>query len=157
MKALIIYDSYFGNTENIAKAIQKVLEKDNTVTLSNVNDYEPKLLENIELLFVGSPTRAFSPTEQITKFLKELPKESLTGVKVASFDTRVDIEKVKSKILTFLVNLFGYAAEPILKKLVKKGGEAILPPQGFFVEESEGPLSQGEIERVKNWIEDMKI
>lgn len=157
MKALIIYDSYFGNTEKIAKALPQSFSKNDTVAVSNVKDFTPKLLNNLDLLIVGSPTRAFSATEGITKFLKALPNDSLSGIKVASFDTRVNTKKVNNILLNFLVSIFGYAAEPILKKLVKKGGEPILQPEGFFVEESEGPLSQGEMERVKNWIENIKI
>ena len=40
---------------------------------------------------------------------------------------------------------------PIADKLEKKGGSLIIPPEGFFVKDSEGPLKDGEIERAVDW------
>jgi flavodoxin len=45
----------------------------------------------------------------------------------------------------------GYAAKPIADKLKKKGGKLVLPPEGFFVQGSEGPLKEGEVERAAEW------
>ena len=148
MKSLIIYDSYFGNTQKVAEEISKNFTDSK---LLNITDFKPENLKNIELLIVGSPTRAFSPSERTTKFLNSLPSNSLEGIDVASFDTRMDVEKAPSKILKFLAGIFGFAAEPITKKLVKKGGEQILEPIGFNVKDTEGPLEDGELERIQDW------
>jgi hypothetical protein len=58
---------------------------------------------------------------------------------------------VKNAFLTFMEGIFGYAAEPIAKALVKCGGLQAVPPAGFFVHGSEGPLWDGELERAKEW------
>ena len=50
------------------------------------------------------------------------------------------------------MKLFGYAAEPISKKLRNKGAEIVIPPEGFCVNDTEGPLKEGELERAKSWI-----
>ncbi len=47
--------------------------------------------------------------------------------------------------------LFGYVAERIADKLVKKGGTLIVPPEWFIVKDSEGPLKAGELEHVVEW------
>jgi hypothetical protein len=60
-----------------------------------------------------------------------------------------EIEKVR--ILALFVRLFGYAAEPIADRLRKKGGELIVPPEGFLVDGTEGPLIEGELERAADW------
>jgi hypothetical protein len=60
-------------------------------------------------------------------------------------------QDANSPILAFFVKLFGYAAKPIADKLKKKGGELAIPPEGFFVKGSEGPLKEGELERVADW------
>jgi hypothetical protein len=52
--------------------------------------------------------------------------------KSAALDTRVDVKEVKSGFLNFMVKLFGYAAGPILNKIVKKGGKSIIEPEGFL-------------------------
>ena len=57
----------------------------------------------------------------------------------------------ESRVLPFFVGLFGYAAKPISDRLKKKGGELIIPPEGFFVEGIEGPLKEGELERAADW------
>jgi hypothetical protein len=53
--------------------------------------------------------------------------------------------------LNFFVNIFGYAAKPIGERLVKKGGDLNMPPEGFFVTGTEGPLKEGELERAADW------
>jgi len=51
-----------------------------------------------------------------------------------------------------MVGLFGYAAKPIADKLAKKGGTLIAQPEGFFVNGSEGPLKDNELERASTWV-----
>ena len=71
---------------------------------------------------------------------------------MAAFDTRLTQGNIDATpVLPFFVKLFGYAAEPIAKELQKKGGVLVLPPEGFYVEGTEGPLVQGELERAATW------
>ena len=152
MKTLIIYDSVFGNTEQIAQAIGNTLDSQEDVSILRVNDVKLEQLTGLKLLIVGSPTRGFKPTKAITNFLKRIPKNGLKGVKVAAFDTRFTMSTIEeSRVLPFFVRLFGYAAKPISDRLKKKGGELIIPPEGFFVEGVEGPLKEGELERAAEW------
>lgn len=150
MNTLIIYDSFFGNTRKIAEAIsQGFKEKD--CKIKHVDDFKKEDLNNIKLLIVGSPTRAFMPSPKIKKFISSLSKKNLNELFIGSFDTRADMNDVNNKIIKKMANIFGYAAEPINKKLVKKGASSIVRPEGFFVNDTEGPLKNGEIERAKNW------
>jgi flavodoxin len=50
-----------------------------------------------------------------------------------------------------MMSKFGYAASAIDHKLKKKGAVIAVAPEGFFVEESEGPLTEGEEARAKEW------
>jgi flavodoxin I len=152
MKALVVYDSVFGNTEKVAQAIGQALGSPEDVKVVQASDAKPEQLVGLTLLIVGSPTRQFSPTGATTGFLKSVPKHGLKGVKVAAFDTRFTesaIEKVR--ILAFFVKIFGYAAKPIADRLQKKGGELVVPPEGFYVGDTEGPLLEGELERAADW------
>jgi flavodoxin len=153
IKALVVYDSFFGNTERIARSIGNALGRPEDVGIFRVVDVRPEQLAGLKLLIVGSPTRAFSPSPAIKKFLKSIPQNGLKGVKVAAFDTRVTDEEIDSAvfILRIFVNIFGYAAKPIADRLVKKGGQLIAPPDGFFVQGMEGPLKEGELERASDW------
>jgi len=147
MKALVIYDSVFGNTEKIAQAMGQALGSQ----AIRVGDVRAEHLAGLDVLIVGSPTRAFSPTPAIKNWLKSLAANSLKGVKVAAFDTRIALADVNSRILPAFVKVFGYAAEPIGKQLTKKGGTQALSPEGFFVNGSEGPLKDGELDRAADW------
>jgi flavodoxin len=147
MKALVIYESIFGNTEKIARSIGEGVGA-KVVQVSAVKSED---LAGVELLLVGSPTRGFRPTDGMKKLLKDLSPGSLKGVGVGGFDTRMDVDEVDNKVLTFMEKIFGYAAEPIAKTLVQKGGRQVIPPAGFIVKASEGPLRDGELERAREW------
>ena len=85
-------------------------------------------------------------------FLKRIPRNALKGGKVAGFDTRISEEGIKAnRIFSKMADLFGFAAEPISTKLERLSGEVVMPPEGFTVEGTEGPLTEGELERAKAW------
>ena len=151
MKTLIVYDSVFGNTEQIALAMGNSLGSGESVVTLRVSEIMPEHLTGLGLIIVGSPTRVFKPTKAIVNFLNKIPSNGLKSVKVLAFDTRISMTDVNSCLLNILVRLFGYAANPIADKLVKKGGDLIIPPEGFFVKDSEGPLKDGELERAADW------
>ncbi len=156
MKALVVYDSFFGNTENIAQAIGQALaalSAQGEVETCRVGSVTPQQLAGVQLLVVGSPTRGFRPSEPTVKFLSSIPAGSLKGVKLAAFDTRMRLEDFNSPVLNFVfkLKLGNYAANVIAAALKKSGGELAQPPEGFFVKASEGPLRDGELERAEAW------
>lgn len=150
MKALVVYDSFFGNTEKIAQTIGEALGSQGEVEVRRVGEVQAEHLAGVDVLVVGSPTRAFRPTPAISNFLAGLPANGLQGVRVAAFDTGISAEDAPS-ILRFFIKRFGYAAKPIADKMTRKGGKLAAPPEGFFVKGSEGPLKEGELERAANW------
>jgi flavodoxin len=152
MKALVVYDSFFGNTKQVALAIGDGIASEGSCETLHVGDATPEHLKGLDVLIVGSPTRAFRPTKLITDFLDSIPQGNLKGIKVAAFDTRVSTADVQSRFLNMMVRFFGYAAKPIADKLKKKGGALIAQPEGFFVKGSEGPLKDNELERASSWV-----
>ena len=151
MNALVIYESFFGNTEKVAQAVGDALGEKTDIEIKRVGDIQPDQLKGLKLLIIGSPTRAFRPSPAVSAFLKSIPNNSLKGVKAAAFDTRISTEYIKSRPLRFMVKLFGYAAKPMAEKLRKKGAEIIVPPEGFFVKDTEGPIKEGELPRAAAW------
>jgi len=152
MRTLIIYDSQYGNTEKIAQTIGDVLKQQGDVELSKVGNVRLDMLQGINLLVIGSPTQQFRATEVMRLFLKNLPKDGLKSIRVVAFDTRLTQAYIdKHPPLPFFERIFGYAAERIAKTLKDKGGELVVPGEGFYVEDTEGPLVEGEIERAEQW------
>jgi Flavodoxins len=151
MKTLVLFESYFGNTESIARAIADCLAEKSAVQVVRVNDATPEQVKGIDLIVLGSPTRGFRPGEATQAFLTSLPAGSLESIKAAAFDTRIDPAGVTSKMLKFLVKSFGYADKALVSGLEKKGASMVSTPQGFIVTASEGPLKDGELERAATW------
>ena len=151
MKAMVVYDSVFGNTEKVAKAIGEALGTPEEVTTVQVKEARPDQLSGLDVLVVGSPTRAFKCTPAISGFLKQIPAAGLSDVSVGAFDTRIPVTEKTPGFLKVMIKLFGYAAEPMAEKLKKKGGNLKIAPGGFIVEGTEGPLGEGELERAAAW------
>jgi len=142
MKALIVYDSVYGNTEKIARSIAVALTSSGEVKVLRAGEVNTSEFESVDLLVVGSPTQGGKPTLAIQEFLSKIPANALKNVSVTSFDTRVKI---------FVARLFGYAAGRIATSLKDKGGRLAALPEGFIVKGREGPLKEGELERAAVW------
>lgn len=142
MKALVIYDSNFGNTKRIAETIAEKLGEG--VRVLQVSDFSKKEIEGNELLVVGSPVNGWRPTEKINKFLEGFSNGQLEGIKAAAFDT-----KFKNPIA-------GNASKRISKSLKEAGAEIVAKPQSFFVKGSKGPLTDGEMEKAAKWAVSIK-
>lgn len=151
MKVLVVYDSAYGNTEKIARAIGSALGAPPDVEVRRAGDVQPGQLAGLQLLVVGSPTQKFTLLPAVRDFLKGIPENGLQGMRVAAFDTRVNVAEVNSSLLRVLVGWFGYAAEKIAGRLRKKGGTIAAAPGTFFVKGTEGPLADGELERAAKW------
>ncbi len=156
MKTVILFDSYFGNTEKVAAVIKEKLETSGELIFERFSSASPEILKNADILILGSPTRAFRPTKPATDFINTLPSKSLKGIKTAAFDTRMDLKDVDSKFLRFMAGLFGYAAEPLHKMMIKKGSTSVIKPEGFYVKGNEGPMYDGELERVSAWADSIR-
>ena len=149
MKYLVVYDSYFGNTETIAKEIATTLDDCECVRVTDIN-----FREKVDLLIVGSPTRGFKATASIQKFLNSLP----SNVKnVALFDTRIDTGTISSGFSRWIIGNMGYANNKMIKIVLKRKRNIIEPIEFFYVLGNEGPLKEGEIDKAKRWAESLKI
>ena len=154
MKALVVYDSEFGNTERVSKTIGNSLGSSEEILVKRVGEVKMDDLEGIELVIVGSPTQRFRPTPATKDFLKRIPSNGLKGIRAAAFDTRLTDEEFETtRIGSFFVGIFGFAAQPIANDLKKKGGLLAGSAEGFYVQGVEGPLVEGELERAAAWAE----
>jgi len=103
-------------------------------------------LKSHDLVFVGAPTHGGRPSEPMKEFLGKIQAAGLEGAKVAAFDTRLK---------SGWARIFGFAAGRIAKDLKKKGATPVGSAEGFFVEGTEGPLKEGELERASGWAREM--
>ncbi|MGA2113117.1 MAG: flavodoxin family protein [Anaerolineales bacterium] len=144
MKALVIYYSKFGNTQEVAEAVATVLQIQGSARLLRAEELHAEALGEQDLVVVGSPTHKMNLPEPMRLILKALPRRVLKGKAVAAFDTSY---KMSAWLARFT------AAHRLASGLRRLGGRLIVRPETFHVEAREGPLSEKEIERATGWAE----
>lgn len=154
MKKLVVFDSLYGNTKKIAKAVADGLGED--TYLRHVGKLEVEDLDKYDFVVFGAPTHGGFPKEEMAGYLKELKKQQLKGKKVAVFDTRTPFEG-SSFFIKFVMKVLGFAASKMKKMMNAKGAELVVKPEGFIVEGKEGPLRKGEVERARKWGEETRV
>lgn len=150
MKVTIVYDSIFGNTAKVAKAVAIALKDLATVRLLTVQEARDASLADTDLLIVGSPTRGFRPTPSISEYVEGLGTLG-TGKSAAVFDTRMDLETIQPPPLRWVVEAGGYAATRVASSLGHHGFAVKADTPGFLVTGTEGPLKEHELERAAAW------
>jgi flavodoxin I len=148
MTALVIYDSGYGNTAQIAEDIASAIP--GGAEVHSMKDVDARNLPAFDLLVVGSPTQGGRPTAPLQAWLDQLPHNALENRKCATFDTRLSIADQGFALKT-LLRVIGFAAPRIAKSLAAKRGIMIAEPEGFVVEGREGPLRSGERDRAARW------
>jgi len=162
MKVLIVFESAYGNTRQVADAIGAGFEDRDEVTLVPVAEGVPTPLP-ADLIVVGGPTHVHglaTPTSwraaveaagqdptltleptacgaHLREWLNALPHSQ---GRAAAFDTRVDAP----------VLLTGHASATIARRLKRRGYHLIVDPESFLVDH-ESTLIDGELERARRW------
>ncbi|WP_436790500.1 flavodoxin family protein [Yinghuangia sp. YIM S10712] len=176
MRVVIVYESLFGNTREVAEAIAEgVQEADKAAEVEcvRVDAADPGRIGSPDLLVVGGPTHMRGMTSGMSRKMglqedkKEAAKEAEEGrphrapeegaegpgvrgwlhkvpkthggTHAAAFDTRVESR------------MAGGAAKSIAHKLRDRGYRMAAEPEGFIVDDLNGPLRAGERERAKAW------
>ncbi len=162
MKAVIVYESLYGNTHAVAEAVAEGLRERAEVDVSPVEDSPSAVVEGADLLVVGGPTHVHGMSSRHTrkgavdaavKQHRQPPDVggpalrdwfdaigNAGGVPAAAFDTRLPPPKLVT----------GSAARGIAKRLRRHGFD-VVGEESFLVEHSEGPPVEGELERAREW------
>lgn len=146
IRAIVIYDSIFGNTEKIAKALARGLEKQGVcVDCRKVDKVEASDVIDYDFIAVGGPTHLAGVSKPMKKFLEKIDEADLRDKKGFCFDTRNH-----SRLNMFDLNS---ASKRIEKKMKKKKVNMIKQHESAIVEGREGPLEKGaetRFERIGN-------
>lgn len=158
MKVLVVYESMFGNTEEVAVAVADGLRALAEVQLVEVDEAPVEPPPDIDLVVAGGPTHAFSMSRERTRedaarqggrtraigtglrdWIAALPSGH-HDQRLVTFDTRVG--KVR--------HLPGSAARAAARAARRHGYDAG-QPESFWVEDVSGPLLAGELDRARAW------
>jgi hypothetical protein len=159
MRALVVYESMFGCTQEVARAVADGLGSGADVQLVEVGAAPPRIGPDVDLLVVGGPTHAFGMTRPGTRedaarqaggpvvSSRRGIREWLDGLtdlpphlSAATFDTRVSRPRVP-----------GSAAHAAHRHLRRLGAAMAMPAETFWVEGTKGPVTSGEQERARAW------
>jgi flavorubredoxin len=131
-KAIVIYDTKFGNTEKIAKALAEGMkQKGIDVDCVNVKEIQIGKLNEYDLLAIGGPTHAFGLSKPMKAFLEEVKGTDLRGKKAFAFDT-----KLRSRFS-------GSAGRKIEKRLGKLRMIVVRPHASAIFNSKEARLEEG--------------
>ena len=165
MRAVVVYESAFGNTREVAEAVADGLSEAAEVEVRPVAETSVEALAGAGLLVVGGPTHIHGQASHrsmvaasedarknpdhrfegdlegpvLRAWLDGLAK--VDGAQAAAFDTRIG----KPRLVT------GSAAKGIARRLDRHGFDVVAEPESFIVDDMAGPLHEGELERAREW------
>lgn len=164
MRAIVVYESMFGNTHEVAGRIGDGLAGRYQVSVVPVSEATPELVRGADLVVVGAPTHVHGLSSGKTRHAAadqaaqhddlELDEHAddpgirdwLAGldrahaVPAASFDTRTDGPAL----------LTGRACRAIGRQLARHGFALIADPESFLVDHH-NHLVSGEADRAQAW------
>jgi hypothetical protein len=164
MQAIVTFESVYGNTRAIADAVADGLSGGCEVKVASQDELGEADAANADLVVVGAPTHMHGLPTSFTRKMAahaaddehiELDPSATAGPGIrsvlaelsgdgraaAAFDTRGAANPA----------LTGSAARGIAKRLRRRGFRLIGDPESFLVDDAEGPLADGELERARGW------
>jgi len=163
MRAVVVYESMFGNTHHIADAVGTGLAPGFDVTVVPVSRADPEVLRDADLVVVGGPTHAHGMSRPVTRrgaaqmtakpqSGQSLEPEALAPglrewfaglgtyhAKAAAFDTRA----------AGLAFFTGRASKGVGRALRRHGFDLAAKPESFLVTGQR--LGPDEEDRAKAW------
>ena len=164
MRVLVVYESMFGSTRQIAEAIGQGLMTEFDGEVLGVAE-APTSLDTFDFVVVGAPTHAWGmswpSTRRSTPIRVDKPDSGLvlepganTGPGVREWLKSVSCGTAKAATFDTRMNspaLFtGRASKGIARQLSRHGLSIIVPPESFLVDKK-SHLVPGELERARAW------
>lgn len=152
MQVVVVYDTQFGNTERVARAVAAGAADLGSVDVLAAADSAGRPQLPPDLLIIGGPTQRHGLSPALRAYLDALPRDGLGNARVATFDTRYRMAPLLS----------GSAAKDAAGRLRRSGFRLVAAPESFFIERDRPPdgekrrhgseqLEPGELDRATAW------
>jgi hypothetical protein len=164
MRALIVYESMYGNTHAIAEAIARGLRPGNDVTVVPVAGATPELLAAADLIVAGGPTHVHGMSREATRRSAVDQTHKHDGQPALDADAEGpgmrdwfgSLGRMNGMAAAFDTRLAGPAvftgsAAKGIAKLLERHGFTLIAEAGSFLVTSDNKLRPGEEDRAQNW------
>lgn len=156
MKAIVVYESLWGNTAAVARAIASGIgSQARALSTAEAGAAE---LADVDLIVAGAPVLGFKlPTDKMRDGVRANPGKApappdLSHPSLRSWLAALPAGQGRSAAFdTQVRGPFGSAAPEIAAALEAAGYRAVAKPVGFVVKGKFGPLRDGELERATAW------
>lgn len=155
MNAIVVYESHWGNTEQVARAIAEGIGPE--ARALTTDEATPTVVAQADLVVAGAPVMAFSlPSESMIKNTANDPKAPRPAdVSHPSLRSWLEaLPLVHGSAASFETKLRwspGGATGGIDSRLRDRGFHTVARGEKFYVKSSYGPLRDGELERARAW------
>jgi len=162
MRSLVVYESMYGNTRQVAEAIADGCRRAGPASVVRAADFDPSTLAELDLLVLGGPTHAWSMSRPKTRLaaitnpghgtppveakldesgIRELLGSlGRPGCPVAVYDPRIGGPAL----------ITGRASAALAHRLRRRGVRPIGKPRSFLVNRA-SQLRSGELDRARLW------
>lgn len=141
-KAIVVYESKWGNTRRVAETIVEGLKEvpGTEPALSHFKQVDPARLADFDAIVIGSPNHIGTATWGIRRFINKLGRPELEGKLITFFDTCLPGQDSK-------------AVRKMEERARKKAPrlEVASPGLSIRVDKMKGPISEGELSRCREF------
>jgi flavodoxin len=140
MKALVLYDSKYGNTKMVAEEVAKGASAKMETDVRHIEDAGTGEVEGYDIIAIGTPNHMGRPTGKTKKFVKNLKGQKLEKKTFGFFDTCLKGEE-------------GKATRKLASKLRDIApGVMIAPELSILVGGMKGPIVDGEMPKCAEFV-----
>ncbi|MFJ9770605.1 flavodoxin family protein [Kitasatospora sp. NPDC101157] len=172
MHTVIVYESMYGDTREIAEAIAEGVHRADpgaAVDCVPVAEADAELTRSADLLVVGGPTHMHGMSSGLSRRMAAMAEAHQEGREEAAAEARETAEGpglrawfhdlpesgdgVHAAAFDTRVDMprAGGAANGIAHRLSHRHYDVVAEPEGFIVERNDGPLRAGELDRARAW------
>ncbi|ONH28857.1 flavodoxin family protein [Pseudofrankia asymbiotica] len=170
MRAMVVFESMFGNTKEIAEAVAAGLTERMDTELVEVGAAPTTLASDVDLVVVGGPTHVLGMSRPSTR--RDAAHQAAVsagagaaekgviskGVGIREWLATVDLGQPSPAMAVFDTRmrspLSGSAAAKAAR-LLRRRGARIVGRRDFYVTGTQGPLRDGERDEARQWAADL--
>jgi hypothetical protein len=156
MKAVVVYESHWGNTEAVARAVAEGIGKDARVLTTD--EASAGAVADVDLIVAGAPVMAFGlPSERALAGLGDSARTAPRPPDLSHPSLRAwlaDLPAGHGHAAAFETRIWWSprgATGTIERALSKAGYRRVAKSERFIVSGGYGPLRDGELDKARTW------